>query len=159
MAIARLRRIRDKLRARTSQRDKRYSGPDGLDEKLERYTDWDGGVFAEAGANDGLAQSNTAFFEEFRGWRGLLVEPIPDLAARCRVNRPRSVVENCALVPLAADNGSVAMTYCGLMSVVDGGWADPGAARAHVEAGLQGHATAPDSAGTGSARAPCRPFG
>src|SRR5258708_2008369 len=91
MAIARLRRIRDKLRARTSQRDKRYYGLDGLDEKLERYIDWDGGVFVEAGA----------------------------------------------LVPLAADNGSVAMTYCGLMSVVDGGWADPGAERAHVEAGLK----------------------
>jgi hypothetical protein len=29
------------------------------------------------------------------------------------------------------------MTYCGLMSVVEGGWSDPVAERAHVETGKQ----------------------
>ncbi len=130
-----MRKLVDILGLRKPER--RYYGLDGLDRKLEPHLDFDRGVFVEAGANDGLSQSNTAYFEESRGWRGLLIEPIPDLAERCRANRPRSAVENCALVPLAQDGQPVAMTYCGLMSVVDGSWPDPGAERAHLEAGLK----------------------
>jgi FkbM family methyltransferase len=112
-----------------------YYGLDGLDKKLEPYIDFDNGIFVEAGANDGQTQSNTAYFARHRGWRGILVEPIPDLAAKCRLARPESVVENCALVAFEAEGQSVPMTSCGLMSVVDGGWSDPEAERAHVETG------------------------
>lgn len=114
---------------------KQFYGLDGLDRKLEPYIDFDNGVFVEAGANDGEAQSNTAYFARHRGWRGLLIEPIPELAERCRRARPESVVENCALVAAGADGRPVPMTYCGLMSVVDGGWSDPAAERNHVEIG------------------------
>src|SRR5680860_384457 len=55
------------------------------------------GVFVEAGANDGIWQSNTYLLER-RGWRGVLIEPIPELFDRCRRNRPQSQVYNCALV-------------------------------------------------------------
>ena len=103
----------------------------------EPYIDFDNGIFVEAGANDGQTQSNTAYFARHRGWSGLLVEPIPELAARCRAARPESVVENCALVASDADGVNVPMTYCGLMSVVDGGWNDPEAQRAHIETGRQ----------------------
>jgi FkbM family methyltransferase len=116
---------------------KQYYGLAGLDKQLEPHIDFDNGIFVEAGANDGQTQSNTAYFARHRGWRGLLVEPIPELAARCRAARPESVVENCALVATDADGQSVPMTYCGLMSVVDGGWSDPEAERAHVETGRQ----------------------
>jgi FkbM family methyltransferase len=116
---------------------KQYYGLAGLDKKLEPYIDFDNGLFVEAGANDGQTQSNTAYFARHRGWRGLLVEPIPELAAQCRAARPESVVENCALVATGADGQTVPMTYCGLMSVVDGGWSDPEAERAHVETGRQ----------------------
>lgn len=122
---------------------KQYYGLDALDKKLEPYIDFDDGIFVEAGANDGQTQSNTAYFARHRGWRGLLVEPIPELAARCRIARPESVVENCALVASGADSESVPMTYCGLMSVVEGGWSDPEAEKAHVEAGRQIQSLAP----------------
>lgn len=36
-----------------------------------------GGVFVDVGAYDGVNGSNTLFFEQFRGWRGILVEPSP----------------------------------------------------------------------------------
>jgi hypothetical protein len=35
--------------------------------------DKDNGFFIELGANDGLMQSNTAFFEFTRGWTGILI--------------------------------------------------------------------------------------
>lgn len=114
-----------------------YYGLNELDKKLEAYVDFDGGFFVEAGANNGEAQSNTAYFARHRRWRGLLVEPIPELAARCRVARPESIIENCALVDADCDGNLVPMTYCGLMSVVEGGWRNPEAERAHVEVGRQ----------------------
>lgn len=43
------------------------------------------GYFVEVGAYDGVAFSNTWGLAE-RGWSGLLVEPVPAFAERCRVN-------------------------------------------------------------------------
>lgn len=35
------------------------------------------GVFVDVGAYDGVTGSNSLFFEVFRGWSGLLIEPVP----------------------------------------------------------------------------------
>jgi len=91
-----------------------------LDFKLKPYLSKRNGFFIEAGANDGLRQSNTLYYERFRGWRGLLVEAVPELAEQCRRNRPKSRVENCALVAADHKGASIGMTYCNLMSQVDG---------------------------------------
>lgn len=69
-----------------------------LDDKLKKYLNYKGGVFIEAGANDGISQSNTFLFEKEMKWRGLLVEPNPKKYHLCKLNRPNSIVENCALV-------------------------------------------------------------
>jgi FkbM family methyltransferase len=141
LARAVVRRLRSlggrQLTPNAGQTPRNYYGLNQLDERLESYVDFDNGIFVEAGANDGQTQSNTAYFARHRGWRGLLVEPIPELAGRCRIARPESIVENCALVDANADGQSVSMTYCGLMSVVDGGWREPEAERAHIESGRQ----------------------
>ena len=50
------------------------------------------GVFIELGGNDGLQQSNTLALSRLYGWKGLLVEADPELAAECRTNRRESVV-------------------------------------------------------------------
>lgn len=91
-----------------------------LDRKLEKYLSWRNGTFIEAGANDGLTQSNTYWFERFRGWRGLLVEPIPAKAQACRHNRPIATVVNSALVG-SEDVKSVSMKTANLMAFVTGG--------------------------------------
>ena len=90
-----------------------------LDHKLKKYLDFEGGSFIEAGGNDGLSQSNTYWFERFRGWRGLLVEAVPDQARLCRRNRPRADVVNAALV---ADNGtkSIRIKAARLMAYIPG---------------------------------------
>jgi len=108
---------------------------DDLDLKLRRYLDYDGGFFIEAGANDGIAQSNTLYFEKHHGWRGLLIEPIPELAERCRRNRPTCLVENAALVPKEYAGSHIEMRYCNLMSLVQGAMKTADDQARHIAAG------------------------
>jgi FkbM family methyltransferase len=93
---------------------------DDMDLKVLRHLPRHPGFFIEAGAHDGLTQSNTALLEFSHGWTGLLVEPIPELAARCRQNRPGSIVEQAALVAPDYGDASISMTYCNRSSIVAG---------------------------------------
>jgi FkbM family methyltransferase len=60
------------------------------------FKDKPNGVFVEAGALDGVFQSNTLALEQ-KGWTGLLVEPLHNHYLDC-INNRTSPVENCALV-------------------------------------------------------------
>jgi FkbM family methyltransferase len=116
---ARQRRLR---RAAELRGDRSLSRPSlyGIADSLDRYLPGEGGFFVEAGANDGFDQSNTYHLERFRGWSGLLVEPVPELYREAVLERPGARVVNCALVA-AGDHGSyVSMRYGGLMSIVTG---------------------------------------
>jgi FkbM family methyltransferase len=108
------------------------TGAHGIDATLARHIDLDGGVFVEAGANDGVNFSNTYYLERARGWTGVLVEGIPDLYRACVRHRPRSRVFNCALVPPDAAGALVTMHYSNLQSIVAGALPYE-----HVEAGLR----------------------
>ena len=55
------------------------------------------GTFIECGAFDGITESCCKFFEEFRGWRGINVEPVPYLFELLCDNRPLSTNVNAAL--------------------------------------------------------------
>jgi FkbM family methyltransferase len=129
--------FRRRLMERFGFRPRTSFGLDKLDIKLLEYISLRKGVFVEAGGNDGLAQSNTAYFERYRGWRGILIEPIPDLAAACRRNRPRARVEQCALVPFDYSAPTVEMTYCNLMSLVRGARGSAQEDTAHLDRGRQ----------------------
>lgn len=96
----------------------------GLDRKLQQHIDFRNGFFIECGANDGLRQSNTYWFEKFRGWRGLLIEAVPENARRCRRNRPRSTTINTALVA-SEDIRSVRIQAADLMAHVSGSFSNP----------------------------------
>jgi FkbM family methyltransferase len=116
-------------------KSKHSFGLDGLDLKLLEFLNRRNGFFIEAGGNDGLSQSNTAYFERYLGWRGILIEPIPVLAQRCRVNRPNAIVEQCALVPMDYGVERIEMHYCDLMSIVRGARGSDAADSAHVDCG------------------------
>ena len=45
------------------------------------------GFFLDIGAHDGIDKSNSYFFEKFMGWKGICVEPIPEIFERLRSNR------------------------------------------------------------------------
>lgn len=55
------------------------------------------GVFIELGGYNGLTQSNTAFFEFYRNWTGIIVEP-SNRFKECIENRPKSKCFNFACV-------------------------------------------------------------
>lgn len=76
----------------------------------------------EAGANDGFRKSNTYYLERFRGWTGVLIEPIPTLAEQCKTRRPKSRVYQCALVGDEHPTAEVVVTYADMFSeiAVDG---------------------------------------
>lgn len=69
-----------------------------LQEKLNKIINKTGGFFVELGANDGLFQSNTSFFEKEMKWSGLLIEPSLKGYELCKINRPNSICLNYACV-------------------------------------------------------------
>ena len=107
-----------------------------MDLQLDKIIDRDAGFFVEAGANDGFTQSNTYWLERFRGWSGVLVEPMPELAGRARVERPAATVVECALVPFDEDGSTVTMRFGSLMSSVIGSHGGDAEEAAWVAPGL-----------------------
>jgi len=108
-----------------------------IDRKLEKYLPYKNGFFIEVGANDGYSQSNTYYFERLRGWRGILIEGIPELCEKCRRGRPDSIVFNCALVSEDYNRPTVTMRYANLMSLVKGALKSDAADEEHIRQGMQ----------------------
>jgi FkbM family methyltransferase len=125
---ARLRQEREHRQAAEARGDDSLSRPalHELDAKLDAIIGLEGGFFVEAGAHDGFTQSNTYWLERFRGWRGLLIEPMPELAAEARLSRPDAKLVQCALVSEDTQGTCVTMRSGDLFSMVDGvreaGW-------------------------------------
>ncbi len=110
---------------------------DKLDIKLLSYLNFKRGFFIEAGANDGISQSNTLLFEKKLKWKGLLIEPIPELAVSCKINRPGCIVENYALVPFDYPEKEIEMRYSNLMSLVKGAMGSEREEIEHVQKGCE----------------------
>lgn len=117
------------------RRKREWFALNDLDKQLAQYLDFDKGIFVEAGANNGISQSNTHYLEVRRGWTGLLVEAVPALYEACRRNRRRSHVVWAALAPPSMVPGSVTMRFAGLMSVMKGGMKSKDEEDSHIKAG------------------------
>jgi FkbM family methyltransferase len=93
-----------------------------LDKKLDALFQYkSNGFFVELGANDGLFQSNTAFFEFSRGWRGVLVEPSLQGYQSCQTKRSNSFSFHAACVsPTYAKNVIEGDFMGGPMASIDG---------------------------------------
>ena len=108
-----------------------------LDQKLAKYLNFKKGFFIEVGANDGYSQSNTYYLETIQNWHGILIEGIPELYERCRKERPKSTVINCALVSNTYKHKTITMHYAHLMSVVEGSLKSNEEQESHLEAGIE----------------------
>ncbi len=116
----------------------KYASLNGLDKKLEKYLDFDGGYFVELGANDGITQSNSLYFEKHRNWRGLLVEPAPQNFLKCRQNRsPSNSIYCAACVSFDYRQEFVRIAYSNLMSTPVGLDSDIKDPHAHAKLGGQ----------------------
>ena len=54
------------------------------------------GFFVDVGAHDGVSISNTLFFERELGWKGICIEPIPDIFKSLSENRISLCINACA---------------------------------------------------------------
>lgn len=107
-----LRRIFNKL-----SRRQKYSLYD-LDLKLDKILNKRNGFYIELGANDGLSQSNSLFFERYRGFTGILIEPAPSNYLACVRNRsPKNKIFCNACVSSEYQEKYVDLEYADLMSV------------------------------------------
>lgn len=99
---------------------KTYYGHHNLDKKLKKYLDYEKGFYVELGANDGIRQSNTFYYEKNLNWRGILVEPIKLKYLKCLKNRSsKNYVYNNACVGFKFKNKKIKMIYSDLMSSID----------------------------------------
>jgi hypothetical protein len=92
-----------------------------IDKKLNDLINKDNGIYIELGANNGITQSNTAFFEFSRNWTGVLIEPSLNAYNECIRNRPNSIVLNFACVSNNFKQETIEGDFNGhLMSSVNG---------------------------------------
>lgn len=125
--------IRDRINYHLSRNTRK--GLNGLDDFLDSYLDFEDGYFIEAGANDGINQSNTYHLEAARSWKGLLIEPNPRLSKQCRWNRPRSHVVNAALVSDSYAKSTIELYDADLMSITSEALSQ--SEREHLEQGVE----------------------
>ena len=99
-------------------RQKNYQALNGLDKKLEKYIDYNNGYYIEIGANDGVSQSNTYYFEKERGWAGLLVEPVLHNFLKCQMHRSNRNNFYCgACVSFNYEKSYIKLLFSNLMTI------------------------------------------
>jgi len=77
---------------------RKFNALNQLDKKMLDYINFSDGFFIECGANDGINQSNTWYFEKYLNWSGVLIEPLDDKFKDLKKNRSnRNYFYNVAL--------------------------------------------------------------
>jgi FkbM family methyltransferase len=66
---------------------RKFNALNNLDQKLLKYLNFESGFYIECGANDGINQSNSWYFDKYKNWKGILIEPIPRLFKELKNNR------------------------------------------------------------------------
>lgn len=111
-----------------------YHSINELDKQLEKYVDYDNGFYVELGANDGVNQSNSLYFELNRNWKGVLVEPSPHNFLLCREQRSNKNRIFCnACVGFDYEDKYVDIKYANLMSISENLALDIEDKEAHLE--------------------------
>jgi FkbM family methyltransferase len=118
--------------------ERKYWGLHDLDHQIEKYLEFDSGYYVELGANDGRLSSNTLYYERFRNWRGVLIEPAPNLYLECRKNRSsQNKIVCAACVSFDYKDEFVKVIYSDSMSVTLNVETDIADGMAHAELGRQ----------------------
>lgn len=114
----------------------KYHGLAMLDKKIAEHLDYTNGFFVELGANDGVSQSNTLYFEKYKGWTGILIEPTPHNYLKCLANRSAANHFFCnACVSFDYREKFVEIAFANLMSSPIGLESDIADPLGHAKAG------------------------
>tara|TARA_Y100001978_G_C23559061_1_gene368351 strand:- start:62 stop:808 length:747 start_codon:yes stop_codon:yes gene_type:complete len=94
-----------------------YFSINNIDKKLEKLLPHKNGFYVEIGANDGALSSNSYFFELKKNWKGVLIEPAPNLFLSCLKRRGINNHIFCnACVPFNYEKEFIKMEYYDSMS-------------------------------------------
>ena len=84
---------------------KKFNALNSLDKKMLEFINYENGYFIECGANDGVDQSNTWYFEKILNWSGILIEPLNKQFRELKKNRSKkNKFFNLALCSSEAEN-------------------------------------------------------
>ncbi len=61
------------------------------------FKNYNNGTFVDVGAHDGIGLSNSYYFEKYRHWNGICIEPMPETFNKLRANRPSTLSLNIAI--------------------------------------------------------------
>ena len=101
-------------------KNKTFFGHHNLDQKLSEFLNYKNGFFVELGANDGIRQSNTFYFEKNFNWNGILIEPIKIKFTKCKKNRSKkNFFFNNACVGFNFKDNKIKMIYSDLMTTIN----------------------------------------
>jgi FkbM family methyltransferase len=115
-----------------------FFGLNNLDAKLIEIIGHHQSYFVEIGANDGFTASNTKNLELFHNWRGVLIEPIPDQARRCRTHRRKTTkIFEAACVSFEYAEPTIELIYSDTMTIALGGVSDIIDREGHAKSGIQ----------------------
>lgn len=68
---------------------RKFNALNQLDKKMLEFINYENGFFIECGANDGVDQSNTWYFEKNLNWSGILIEPLKRQFWELKKNRSK----------------------------------------------------------------------
>lgn len=120
----------------------RYNNPfyglNNLDKKLLKYLNFENGYYIELGANDGITASNTLYFEKYKNWKGVLIEPIPHKYLECLKNRSQQNSIHCnACTSFEYNEKFVELFYSDTMTIPIGLESDISNVYEHAKIGEQ----------------------
>jgi FkbM family methyltransferase len=113
-----------------------FYGLHKLDRKISPYLPKRDGYFVELGANNGITQSNTFHFEKYKGFTGVLIEPVEAKFLECKMNRSsKNFFANNACVSFEYSFPTVELLYSNLMTTTLGGYSDLTDRLSHAKSG------------------------
>ena len=68
---------------------RKFNALNQLDKKMLEFINYENGFFIECGANNGVDQSNTWYFEKNLNWSGILIEPLSKQFQELKKNRSK----------------------------------------------------------------------
>tara|TARA_A100001011_G_C14204427_1_gene797168 strand:- start:131 stop:820 length:690 start_codon:yes stop_codon:yes gene_type:complete len=91
---------------------RKFNGYHDLDKKMLEFLNYKNGFYVDCGANDGVNQSTTWYYEKHLNWKGILIEPITSVFDELKKNRHKdNHFKNCALTSQKYQDNNVEFYY------------------------------------------------